>query len=106
LPIPASKVDAVADHIGMDVYFGIRPEDVHDSHYVPRGVDESAKLNTNVTVVEPLGSEVYVFIENGGKELVGRLDPRTAARINQPIEVVIDMSKMHIFDRDSERALI
>jgi multiple sugar transport system ATP-binding protein len=106
LPVPSSRVDQIADHIGQNVFFGIRPEDVHDTHYVPRGVEEAARLKTNVTVVEPLGSEVYAFIENGGKEMVSRLDPRTAARVGQPLEVVIDMTKMHIFDRDSEKALI
>ena len=79
---------------------------MHDAHYVPRGVNESARLNANVTVVEPLGSEVFAFLENGGKEVVGRFDPRSAARVGTSIEVVVDMAKMHIFDRDSEKALI
>jgi multiple sugar transport system ATP-binding protein len=106
LSVPAAQVEAIADHIGMSVVFGIRPEDVHDAHYVPRGVNESARLTANVTVVEPLGSEVFAFLENGGKEIVGRFDPRTAARVGTSIEVVVDMAKMHIFDRDSEKALI
>jgi multiple sugar transport system ATP-binding protein len=106
LPVPQNKIDAVADHIGQNVYFGVRPEDIHDSHYVPRGVDETARMNANVTVVEPLGSEVFAFIENGGKEMVSRLDPRTTAKVGQPIEVVVDMSKLHIFDRNTEKALI
>jgi multiple sugar transport system ATP-binding protein len=106
LPIPSSKLDMVSSHIGKQIYFGIRPEDVHDSHYVPRGVDESAKFVSSVTVVEPLGSEVYAFIDNGGKELVSRLDPRTGARVGQPLEVVVDMSKMHVFDHETEKAII
>ncbi len=106
LPVPPSRVDAIAGHIGMPIIFGIRPEDIHDAHYVPRGVDETARLMTTVNVVEPLGSEVYVYVENGGKEMVGRLDPRTKARTGETFEVVIDMTKMHIFDRDTEKALI
>ncbi|HNP72786.1 MAG TPA: ABC transporter ATP-binding protein [Kouleothrix sp.] len=105
LPIPADKTDAVSSNVGKPVYFGIRPEDVHDAHYVPRGVDENAKLAANVTVVEPLGSEVFAYVENGGKEMVSRLDPRTSARVGQKLDLVIDMSKMHVFDRESEKAL-
>ena len=67
LPVPARKAEAIASHVGKPIYFGIRPEDIHDAHFVPRGVDESARLTTNVTVVEPLGSEVYVYVENGNK---------------------------------------
>ena len=106
LPLPREKTDGVADHFGKAIYFGIRPEDIHDAHYVPRGVDEAARLNANVTVVEPLGSEVYAYVENGGKEMVARLDPRTTARVGQPLELVVDMGKMHVFDRESEKALV
>src|SRR5690349_7767013 len=72
LPVPRTMSDKLGGHIGKPVYFGIRPEDLHDAHYVSRGVDESAKFIANVTVTEPLGSEVYAFIENGGKEMVGK----------------------------------
>ena len=106
LPVPARKAEAIASHVGKPIYFGIRPEDIHDAHFVPRGVDESARLTTNVTVVEPLGSEVYVYVENGNKEMTARFDPRTSARIGQPIDIVIDMEKMHIFDRETEKALV
>jgi multiple sugar transport system ATP-binding protein len=106
LPVPSAKLDAIASHIGKKVYFGIRPEDVHDSQFHPRGVDENAKMVSSVTVVEPLGSEVYAFIDVGGKEMVSRLDPRTPARVGQPLEVIVDMGKMHIFDHETEKALV
>ena len=106
LPLPSAKLESLGNHIGKPVFFGIRPEDIHDAHFVPRGVDEAAKLNANVTVVEPLGSEVYAYVENGGKEMVSRLDPRTGVRVGQPVDLVVDMGKMHIFDRETEKALI
>jgi multiple sugar transport system ATP-binding protein len=106
LPVPSSKLDLVSGHIGKQVYFGIRPEDVHDSQFHPRGVDESAKMSSSVTVLEPLGSEVYAFIDVGGKELVSRLDPRTGAKVGQALEVIVDMAKMHIFDKETEKAVI
>jgi multiple sugar transport system ATP-binding protein len=106
LPLPQSKLDALSGHVGKPVYFGIRPEDLHDAHFVPRGVDEAAKITANVTVVEPLGSEIFAYIENSGKEMVGKFDPRSNARVGQPVDVIIDMAKMHIFDRETEKALV
>ena len=53
-----------------------------------------------------MGSEVYAYIEKGGKEFVGRLDPRTSARAGQALDVVLDTTRMHIFDRETEMALI
>ncbi len=105
LPVPSSKLDHVSSHIGKTVYFGIRPEDLHDAHFVPRGVDERAKVRAAVNVVEPMGSEIYAYVENSGKEFIGRFDPRSSARTGHTMEVVFDMEKMHIFDRETEKAL-
>jgi multiple sugar transport system ATP-binding protein len=106
LPVPATKADAIATHIGKPIFFGIRPEDVHDAHYVPPGIDPKAKFSANVNVIEPLGAEVFAYVENGGKEMVARFDPRTNARVGQPVDVVADMDKIHVFDRESEKALV
>jgi multiple sugar transport system ATP-binding protein len=106
LPVPTAMLDAVSGYVGKPVYFGIRPEDVHDSQFHPRGVSDEAKLTSDVTVVEPLGSEVYAFIDAGGKEMVSRLDPRTPARVGQTLDVIVDMAKMHLFDRETEKAVI
>ncbi|NTU85773.1 MAG: ABC transporter ATP-binding protein [Chloroflexales bacterium] len=106
VPVPSNKLDKVGGQAGKDIYFGIRPEDVHDASYVARGVDDAARLTTMVNVTEPLGSEVYAYVENSGKEFIGRLDPRTTARTGHTVEIVLDMEKMHIFDRETEKALV
>ncbi|NTW97781.1 MAG: ABC transporter ATP-binding protein [Oscillochloris sp.] len=106
LPVPASKVDKVSSYVGKDVRFGIRPEDVHDASYIARGVDETARIKAKVSLTEAMGSEVYVYLEIDGKEFIGRLDPRTSARTGQGLDIVLDMEKMHIFDRENEKALV
>lgn len=106
LAVPTHQSDALGNHIGKPIYFGIRPEDIHDSHFVPPGIETTTRFPANVSVVEPLGAEVYAYIENGGKELVGRFDPRTSVRVGHAIDVVVDMDKMHIFERESEKALV
>jgi multiple sugar transport system ATP-binding protein len=106
LPVPANKAGKLESYIGKSVYFGIRPENIHDASFVPVGVENIARVSANVTVREPLGSEVYAFVENGGKEMVSRLDPRTKAAVGNNIELVVDMSRMHAFDRDSEVAVV
>ncbi|MEY2846721.1 MAG: hypothetical protein RL076_2267 [Chloroflexota bacterium] len=106
LPVPADKASKLDNYIGKSIYFGIRPENIHDASFVPVGVENTARLAANVTVREPLGSEVYAFVENGGKEMVSRLDPRTKASVGNNIDLVIDMSRMHAFDRDSEVAVV
>jgi multiple sugar transport system ATP-binding protein len=106
VPVPSSKFDKLGSHAGKSVYFGIRPEDVHDANFVARGVDESARIPANVNLTEAMGSEVYAYVENGGKEFIGRLDPRTTARTGHTLDIVLDMDKMHLFDRETEKALV
>jgi multiple sugar transport system ATP-binding protein len=57
-------------------------------------------------VIEPLGSEVYVYMEQGGAEFVGRFDPRTRAAPGRPLEIAFDMGSMHVFDHETERSLV
>ena len=106
VPVPQAKLEKVGGSLGKDVFFGIRPEDVHDANFVARGVDDTARLTTTVNVTEPLGSEVYAYVENSGKEFIGRLDPRTTARPGSTVDIVLDMAKMHLFDRETEQALV
>ncbi len=106
VPIPASRMQMVDSHIGKAVDLGIRPEDIHDATLLPPGVIGHAKVEATVDVTEPMGSEIYAYLLNGSNSFVGRFDPRTSARPGQPIMTVFDMDKMHIFDVETEKALV
>jgi len=106
VPVPSDKQADLGKYIDRPVYFGIRPEDVHDARYVRSGVDATKPLQTTVTVTEPMGHEVNALVEIAGKEFTGRLDPRTGARAGQPLEIVMDTGRMHVFDRETETALV
>lgn len=106
VPVPATKNELLNSHVGKNIFLGIRPEDIHDANFVPRGVDESARVKANVDVVEPMGSEVYAYVACGGKEFIGRFDPRSGARTGNTMDVIFDMDKVHIFDRETEKALV
>jgi multiple sugar transport system ATP-binding protein len=106
LPIPKEKISALDSHIGKQVIFGIRPENIHDAAYLPPGVEETARIQTNVSVTERMGSEIYVYLEQGGREFVGRFDPRSDVRTGQHVNAVINMQKMHLFDPMTEETLV
>jgi multiple sugar transport system ATP-binding protein len=106
LPVPPHKARDLDDTIGKQVVFGIRPEDIHDAQYVPPGVSRDACIRANVSVTERMGSEVYVYIEEQGKEFIGRFDPRSGAHTGESLDVVFDMDQIHLFDAETDRALI
>jgi len=104
LQVPADKAPALRDHLGRQVVFGIRPEDIHDRAYSPPGII-AEPLEATVDVTELMGSEVYVYLVLDSKSFIGRFDPRTSARVGKKIDAVFDMANVHFFDPSSQQAL-
>jgi len=104
IEVPAFKQEMYKSHVGKRVIFGIRPEDIHDSEFTPPGI-VPANLEVNVDVVEQMGNEVIVYLEEGGKTFIARIDPRTKSHVGMRINVVLDLDNMHMFDVDTELSL-
>jgi multiple sugar transport system ATP-binding protein len=99
--VPAKKAEPFKAYIGKKVVFGIRPEDIHDAEYQPPGITP-ALVEANVDVVEQMGNEMILYLEQGGTNFIARTDPRTRARVGGRIGMVVDVDNMHIFDADTE----
>lgn len=104
LHVPAAKAEPFRSHLGKRVIFGIRPEDIHDIQFTPPGITPS-QIEANVDVIEQMGNEMIIYLEDGGKTFIARTDPRTKARIGGRMGAVVDMDNMHIFDVDTELSL-
>jgi len=103
--VPADKALALGRYLNREVIFGVRPEDMYDRQYA-REASPDSTVKVSVDVVEPMGSEVYLYLLTGTKSFVGRMDSRTQVRPGQDMEVVWDMSHMHIFDRETQVAIV
>jgi multiple sugar transport system ATP-binding protein len=104
LPVPAQFTEMFRDHAGRNVVFGIRPEDIHDVDYQPPGIIP-ATIEANVDVVEQMGNEMVVYLEDQGTTFISRMDPRTRARVGQRMGVVLNMENVHLFDTDTKQSL-
>jgi multiple sugar transport system ATP-binding protein len=102
--IPENRAAAFRSHAGKAVVFGIRPEDIHDPHYAPPGIHQ-APVEAAVEVTELMGNEVFLYLRNGEKNFVGRVDPRSQARIGQKLQISMNMDNMHLFDKQGEQAI-
>jgi multiple sugar transport system ATP-binding protein len=102
--LPPGKAAPVADYLGQEVVFGVRPEDIHDRQYAPPGIT-AAPVTVEVDVTELMGNEIFVYLLTGPKSFIARVDPRTQARIGQDLDVVMNMDNVHLFDRQTERAI-
>jgi multiple sugar transport system ATP-binding protein len=104
LQVPAAQADIYKQYTGKKVVFGIRPEDIHDGDFQPPGI-VPAKVEANVDVVEQMGNEMVVYLEERGSNFISRMDPRTRARVGNRMGLVINMENMHLFDVDSKVSL-
>jgi len=91
-------------YVGKDVTLGLRPEDIH---LASTGSSRGSRAKVIVEVVEPMGNEIYVYFSTrrNGSQWVARIDARKEPAVGKPLELVLDLSKAHFFDNQTERAL-
>jgi multiple sugar transport system ATP-binding protein len=104
LPVPPERYEVYRPYLGKRVIFGIRPEDIHNAEFQPSNIQPGA-VEANVDVVELMGNEKIVYLEEGGKTLLARMDPRSDVRVGQRTKAVFNMANMHLFDVETEKAL-
>jgi multiple sugar transport system ATP-binding protein len=105
LKISAMFKDKLSPYLNKEVIFGLRPEDIFDKRYYPGAVAEDL-MTTTVDVVEPMGSEVLLYLLCGTKQFIGRLDSRTQVRPGDKLDVAVNMDHMHIFDKQTQVAIV
>ena len=107
LKVPADKVAGteLAEYVGKDVVFGIRPEDVHDEPdflaKVSNGIAEA-----DVEVTELMGAETYLYLNCEGNAITARVEPTSVAKSGDRIKVAFDLKKMHVFDKETEKTIL
>jgi multiple sugar transport system ATP-binding protein len=122
------------DYVGRKVVVGIRPEDMEDPEYLAAGAPD-VRIPVMVEVREAMGSEVYAHFkvdappvltedtrdlaadkglddlelegqaDNGSAMFVARLNPRTTAVRGRPMELEVDVRRLHFFDVETGQAI-
>lgn len=106
IKIPEGKVTPELEgYIGKEVVLGIRPEDLHDDEAFISMNPESV-ASAFVEVTEMMGAETYLYLEVAGKQFTARVNQRSTAQINDTIKIAFDTNKIHIFDKETELAII
>lgn len=105
--VPEAKAKKLIDggYEGKTVVLGIRPEDVKDEEMFISNSPESV-LEATVKVYELLGAEVFLYFTLEQFEITARVNPRTTARPGDTIKVALDLSKIHIFDKETEQVVV
>ena len=107
IKVPAEKANnpALKDYIGQEVVVGIRPECINDQESAIAAMPDST-IETYVDVTELMGAEIYLYLQTGETTLTARVSSRSTSRAGDTIKVAFDTSRMHIFDKDTERCIV
>ncbi|MBQ8577342.1 MAG: sn-glycerol-3-phosphate ABC transporter ATP-binding protein UgpC [Clostridia bacterium] len=107
LKLPAEKVDNpdLKPYIGEEVIVGLRPECIHDEERYLTAMPESV-IETYVEVTELMGAEIYLYLVTDEQTLTARVSSRSTARSGDTIKVAMEVSRMHIFDKDTEKCIV
>ena len=103
--LPREGLKDLSAYEGKVVTMGIRPEHIYTGRTIPGEMD-TADLNAEIDLVEPIGSEVYLFVNVGANKLCAKLPPVTGLTEGEKISLKLDLKRMFIFDKETEQALL
>ena len=105
VPLPAAKAKKLIDggYAGKTVVMGIRPENINDDPAVI--ANSECVFESTIRVYELLGAEVYLYFEIGETSVTARVNPKTTARPGDTVKFTLDLSKVHVFDKETEQVI-
>jgi multiple sugar transport system ATP-binding protein len=96
---------SLTGYIAKPVVFGSRPEDVNEKAVAPFARPDQT-VTATVEVVEPMGAEVYIYLNSGKNSFIARVNGHQRADEGQKLDVAFDMKKCHFFDASTERVIV
>jgi len=126
--LPARKAEKLTEggYVGKRVVMGIRPEDIHESEFQLANFADS-RIDVKITGYELLGPEVLLYFNLLNEkpseshrqfadddafshvkkaQFTAKVNPHTDARYGSQITVALDPEKIHVFDKETEMAIV
>ncbi|MFH1761024.1 MAG: glycerol-3-phosphate ABC transporter ATP-binding protein, partial [bacterium] len=103
--IPEKYHEKIKKHIDEEVYFGIRPEAILDAHYHEFSQEKKSRyspITGKVEVIERLGNEMVVYLRAGKQIVIFKEDAHYKTETDTKMEVLLDLERLHIFDKKNE----
>ncbi|QQO10500.1 ABC transporter ATP-binding protein [Breznakiella homolactica] len=89
-------------YVGKEVFFGIRPEDIA---YSEKPAAEN-NMPVKITVVEPLGADIHLWLTTETQPLVARTEPHYSFKVGDTANFVPRMDKARYFDKETELSIL
>ena len=105
--IPDGKAQKLegSEYIGKQVIMGIRPENMHDEEAILSTTPECV-VEAKVEVTELMGATTHLYLNIEGSNFTAIVNPRTTAQPGDTIKIALEGNKIHLFDKDTEKAIL
>jgi hypothetical protein len=104
LKVAESHRQKLEPYGGKAVSLGIRPEMFLFN--ANQEMHEGRSVKAVVEVVEPMGSEIYLYLTMGDSTVTARIDTNYEPPVNEPYILDVEMEKVHFFDGSTEMAIV
>ncbi len=91
---------------GRDIMLGIRPETITDEDAADRNSSNIARMTNRIVVTEPAGSDTFVTMTFGGKDVIARMRSDADVRAGADFPFAVNMEKAVAFDPETEMRII
>lgn len=90
-------------YVNKDVILGVRPEHID----FPKGYKgEECIIEFNVDLTEIMGAETYIYLSKNQIRITARIDGIINAESGDKMELIVDSSKIHIFDKNTQKIIV
>jgi multiple sugar transport system ATP-binding protein len=103
LAVPAAKRAAMEPYRDRPATLGIRPEDIGSA--AAEHLAGAPRIRATVDVVEPMGSESYVYLRIADTQFISRVDAHRRFTVGQEAEPAVFIDKVHFFDAETEKRI-
>lgn len=102
--LPAKMPSELRSYIGAELIMGIRPEDIYENICAEGTVQENA-IRMTLDLIEPVGPYLLLHLKAGRIPLVATVKD-TKAKASQEVVMAMDLGKIHIFSKETTKAII
>jgi multiple sugar transport system ATP-binding protein len=99
---PDLKLDKWVDR---EVILGIRPEQIASGFHEQEGNPQIHEIETVVDVLEPTGPDTLIFVTINDSKVTCRVNPKDTKSPGESMKLMVDVSKVLLFDPQTQERI-